>query len=69
MPPEPRQPLAAPVSFTTLDVERKEQPAEGIAPCLSGGGYRAMLFHVGVLWRVGLQVHTGRVQFRNIQFQ
>ncbi len=25
---------------------------EGIALCLSGGGYRAMLFHVGVLWRL-----------------
>ena len=24
----------------------------GIALCLSGGGYRAMLFHVGVLWRL-----------------
>src|SRR5437867_2725601 len=51
MPAEPRQPLV-PVSFTTLDVERKERPAEGIALCLSGGGYRAMLFHVGALWRL-----------------
>jgi NTE family protein len=25
---------------------------EGIALCLSGGGYRAMLFHTGVLWRL-----------------
>lgn len=24
----------------------------GIALCLSGGGYRAMIFHVGVLWRL-----------------
>lgn len=24
----------------------------GMALCLSGGGYRAMLFHVGVLWRL-----------------
>jgi NTE family protein len=28
------------------------QPAEGIALCLSGGGFRAMLFHVGSLWRL-----------------
>lgn len=28
-------------------------PAEGIALALSGGGYRAMLFHTGVLWRLG----------------
>jgi NTE family protein len=27
-------------------------PHPGIALCLSGGGYRAMLFHVGVLWRL-----------------
>ena len=24
----------------------------GTALCLSGGGYRAMVFHVGVLWRL-----------------
>ena len=27
-------------------------PEEGLALCLSGGGYRAMVFHVGVLWRL-----------------
>ena len=27
-------------------------PVEGIALCLSGGGYRAMLFHAGALWRL-----------------
>jgi len=27
-------------------------PAKGIALCLSGGGYRAMLFHLGSLWRL-----------------
>src|SRR5260370_34153279 len=27
-------------------------PAPGIALCLSGGGYRAMLFHLGTLWRL-----------------
>ncbi len=29
-----------------------EGPEEGLAIALSGGGYRAMLFHVGVLWRL-----------------
>ena len=29
-----------------------ETPSEGLALCLSGGGYRAMLFHLGVLWRL-----------------
>src|SRR5687768_14110349 len=27
-------------------------PTAGTALCLSGGGYRAMLFHVGVMWRL-----------------
>src|SRR5579859_7047329 len=27
-------------------------PADGTALCLSGGGYRAMLFHLGGLWRL-----------------
>jgi NTE family protein len=27
-------------------------PSPGMALCLSGGGYRAMLFHLGVLWRL-----------------
>lgn len=29
-----------------------EQPAEAIGLCLSGGGYRAMLFHLGAVWRL-----------------
>src|SRR6516165_5981015 len=27
-------------------------PQDGTALCLSGGGYRAMLFHLGALWRL-----------------
>jgi NTE family protein len=30
----------------------KDEPKEGTGLCLSGGGYRAMLFHTGVLWRL-----------------
>jgi NTE family protein len=29
-----------------------KETEEGIALCLSGGGYRAMLFHLGALWRL-----------------
>jgi NTE family protein len=29
-----------------------QQPSDGVALCLSGGGYRAMLFHLGTLWRL-----------------
>jgi NTE family protein len=32
--------------------EGREEPEAGVALCLSGGGYRAMLFHVGALWRL-----------------
>jgi NTE family protein len=29
-----------------------ERPRENVGLCLSGGGYRAMLFHLGALWRL-----------------
>ena len=29
-----------------------DAPEPGVALCLSGGGYRAMVFHVGALWRL-----------------
>lgn len=35
-----------------LEMDRGREPEEGTALCLSGGGYRAMLFHAGVLWRL-----------------
>ncbi len=43
MPQEPVQPIPG-------DERRKLEPGLGL--CLSGGGYRAMLFHVGALWRL-----------------
>ncbi len=45
--PDHRAAACSPVQ--TEDAERVEP---GIALCLSGGGYRAMLFHVGALWRL-----------------
>jgi NTE family protein len=30
----------------------EDAPRGGVALCLSGGGYRAMLFHLGTLWRL-----------------
>lgn len=30
----------------------RDQNEEGIALCLAGGGYEAMLFHIGCLWRL-----------------
>jgi NTE family protein len=34
------------------DAGDAQGPEDGLALCLSGGGYRAMLFHVGALWRL-----------------
>jgi NTE family protein len=31
---------------------RGREPEDGIGLCLSGGGYRAMLFHAGAIWRL-----------------
>lgn len=37
----------------TADIDIRDAKFEpGMALCLSGGGYRAMLFHVGTLWRL-----------------
>lgn len=41
---------AAPVHY--LESDEGKEPEDGIALCLSGGGYRAMLFHIGVIWRL-----------------
>jgi NTE family protein len=42
--------LASPVR--TIATDSGEEPESGVALCLSGGGYRAMLFHLGVIWRL-----------------
>jgi len=41
----------APVQRIATD-PLETKPEAGMALCLSGGGYRAMLFHVGSLWRL-----------------
>jgi NTE family protein len=48
---------AQPVNPMHPVVEQEPDPhddtfEEGLALCLSGGGYRAMLFHLGTLWRL-----------------
>ena len=43
--PESVQPVSAATPEST-------GPRPGIALCLSGGGYRAMIFHLGTLWRL-----------------
>jgi NTE family protein len=41
-----------PGTVAPVEDDRSEEQLEGVALCLSGGGYRAMLFHVGALWRL-----------------
>src|SRR6476620_5747083 len=45
-------PLPLPVTQTTSSPTLPAPPSPGIGLCLSGGGYRAMLFHIGALWRL-----------------
>ncbi len=40
-----------PNGFELVDEQRSELES-GVALCLSGGGYRAMLFHLGAIWRL-----------------
>jgi NTE family protein len=35
-----------------VETDEPERLEPGVALCLSGGGYRAMLFHVGAIWRL-----------------
>jgi NTE family protein len=45
--------LAAATPVETIPTDQPDQPPQpGVALCLSGGGYRAMLFHLGSLWRL-----------------
>src|SRR5919112_5541361 len=46
----PTSPVS-PVDSEAPDDEPRS-PTAGVALCLSGGGYRAMLFHLGTLWRL-----------------
>src|SRR5262245_9868663 len=46
------QPGPVQVIDTGSDHDDPRQPQPGIALCLSGGGYRAMVFHLGALWRL-----------------
>jgi NTE family protein len=43
--------MSEPVRYIGTD-DPTRGPEPGLALCLSGGGYRAMLFHVGTFWRL-----------------
>ena len=51
-------------TIATAQVEGEGKIEDGIGICISGGGYRAMLFHVGALWRlneVGILAEAKRI--------
>lgn len=54
----------APVVELAADAGRPVE--EGIAICLSGGGYRAMLFHTGVFWRLVEAGYLGSKQLKRV---
>jgi NTE family protein len=45
-------PTAAVSTVREIPPDKDREPEAGLAVCLSGGGYRAMVFHIGVLWRL-----------------
>ena len=51
MPNGPAKPVRSCILSTIIPAIRLSR-LDGIALCLSGGGYRAMLFHLGTLWRL-----------------
>ena len=55
--------MSDPVQIIPADQETAA-PEPGVGLCLSGGGYRAMVFHAGVLWRLyeaGLLRNSNRI--------
>jgi NTE family protein len=58
---DPQKPAApaSPVRLTPKDVAAPLKDAMGL--CLSGGGYRAMLFHVGTLLRLNEAAYLGKL--------
>ncbi len=45
------QAAGSPVRSIPTD-SQSDKPRSGTALCLSGGGYRAMVFHIGAIWRL-----------------
>jgi NTE family protein len=53
--------LPAPEPVRRIPGYDAEGPADEVALCMSGGGYRAMVFHLGVLWRLNEAGWLGRL--------
>ena len=50
--PREAEEMLDPVRGMVAAAQGETEPEPGVGLCLSGGGYRAMLFHAGVLWRL-----------------
>ena len=50
--PDPAKPLSAASPVRTIPADAGKSVQAGAALCLSGGGYRAMVFHIGAVWRL-----------------
>jgi NTE family protein len=55
------QPEGAESPVRSVPNERPQALEDKIALCLSGGGYRAMVFHLGALWRLNELGYLGRI--------
>ncbi|HEY2636759.1 MAG TPA: patatin-like phospholipase family protein [Solirubrobacteraceae bacterium] len=61
MVPPPTDPRLAVQPVHWLPDDDPAAPVQGTGLCLSGGGYRAMLFHVGTLWRLNDAALLGKL--------
>ncbi len=59
--PDPTLPPSASSPVRLIPSDTGAPPHPGIALCLSGGGYRAMLFHLGALWRLNELAYLPRL--------
>lgn len=50
--PDQTKPLSAASPVRTIPSDTGKASQAGTALCLSGGGYRAMVFHIGAIWRL-----------------
>src|SRR4051812_28858951 len=51
--PNDQVPVTAITPVDLIETDRAdEKPSPGVGLCLSGGGFRAMLFHIGTIWRL-----------------
>jgi NTE family protein len=60
---DPAREIAAERDFVALPDDEQTYPTDQWSLCLSGGGFRAMLFHTGALWRLHQTGLLARINF------